>query len=561
MGAVYLGVHPTLGRRVAVKVILSEMAGSADARRRFLDEAKLVGSIAHPAIVEVLDLAALEDGRLYMIMPLLEGESVQHLMRRRGALPATEAAALAAEVLDGLAAAHARGVIHRDIKPANLFLVRDRDRGHVKILDFGLAKLQQPGVTGNTRSGAILGTPGYMAPEQGGGTRPVDARADLYAVGVLLYELCAGKPPFESDDWVELLHLHRTAPVPQLAGVPEPLAGVIVRALAKRPEDRFADATAMRTALIDAAGGTLPVLPAPEVTVDEVRKVEAATAAQSPRAREAREHTSSPTRSERPTTPRRSRRTLASVAIIGTLAAGAGIAAFLVTRGTTSAHTAPLAPDEAREPKQTPIAPADAAMDPVAIVPADAAPTVPADAARVTAIVPADAARATPPPAPIPARPADHRIATPDAGVTPSPDAGVAVAASNRGPDANTLIPLVSGRVYELRGTFDARDMAWKDKYRRAVRFRVNAGDKLAIVLPHTPDMAVGLDHIEQVSPHQMAFDSNDACPATYTSTSSRLDCTFPIADTFAFTFSAYRPGPFEVKLLYTADPLAATSP
>jgi serine/threonine-protein kinase len=259
MGVVYRAVHPHLRRTVAIKVILR---GDGDdlSRQRFFDEARAVSRLPSPHVVEILDLATLPDGRSYILMEYLRGESLWHMMKRRGRFSPGDAVAVAAQVLSGLALAHQQGIVHRDIKPANLFVEKTPSGPRLKILDFGIATSQRDRTgPGLTRTGQILGTPGYMAPEQSSASRAVDARADLYSLGVILYELLAGKPPFSSDDWLELLQLHRSAEPQPLADAPPALAQVITRALAKEPDARFADAAAMRAALQTATeAGSVP---------------------------------------------------------------------------------------------------------------------------------------------------------------------------------------------------------------------------------------------------------------------------------------------------------------
>jgi serine/threonine-protein kinase len=225
MGAVYLAVHPGIGRKAAVKVLHPELARDRDIVTRFLNEARAANAIRHPGIVEIFDSGTLDSGAPYIVMELLEGESLTSRLLR-GRLPLDQCLEIARQAAAALGAAHAQGIVHRDLKPDNLFLVPDAlepERERVKVLDFGIAKLN-PGSIGagsvRTRTGAVLGTPVYMSPEQCRGTREIDRRADVYALGVILYEMVCGRPPFYSEGFGELAHLHISEPPPPPAATP-----------------------------------------------------------------------------------------------------------------------------------------------------------------------------------------------------------------------------------------------------------------------------------------------------------------------------------------------------
>src|SRR5678815_1937666 len=183
MGRVYKGVHPQIGSRVAIKVLSRECSDRRDLVERFFSEAKAVNLIRHESIVNVLDLSTLPDGRPYIVMEYLDGAPLSDIIAKHGPLPLGGLARLAAEVLDALGAAHAKGIVHRDLKPDNIFVAPS---GRPKVLDFGIAKLL-PELGGTyTQTGSLLGTPHYMAPEQALG-KPVDFRTDIYAMGVIIY--------------------------------------------------------------------------------------------------------------------------------------------------------------------------------------------------------------------------------------------------------------------------------------------------------------------------------------------------------------------------------------
>ncbi|HET8733474.1 MAG TPA: serine/threonine-protein kinase, partial [Anaeromyxobacteraceae bacterium] len=253
MGTVYLGEHPAIGSRVAIKFLHESMAADASLVRRFFDEARAVNVIGHENIVGVYDLSRLPSGRYCYVMEYLEGETLAARLRR-GRLPPAAVLDVLLQLCDALQCAHERGVIHRDLKPENVFLVSRRGRPEfVKLVDFGIAKLRGAwaGDGPSTRAGVLVGTPEYMAPEQCD-DRPVDARADVYALGVIAFELAAGRLPFTARAVPRLLlaHLQEAPPPPSsLAPVDPELERAILRALEKDPGRRFQDMAAMAEAL------------------------------------------------------------------------------------------------------------------------------------------------------------------------------------------------------------------------------------------------------------------------------------------------------------------------
>ncbi len=254
MGDVYLGRHVRLGREVAVKILKPEFASQADIVQRFFQEAKVVNEINHPHIVEIHDFVE-EPGRgVYCVMELLQGHALVDVLAQQGSLPVQRAANLFAQVCDALEAAHRRGVVHRDVKPDNIFVSAGPDgRDFVRVLDFGIARRLTPGHS-RTEVGAVLGTPYYMAPEQAAG-RPVDARADVYSVGVALFEALTGTAP---------QNLGNPAPLRQTRSgevVPEPLAVLLQRCLKLDPSMRPGSAAEVRDALLSIAGARVAARP------------------------------------------------------------------------------------------------------------------------------------------------------------------------------------------------------------------------------------------------------------------------------------------------------------
>lgn len=245
MGTVYYGIHPIIKKKVAIKLIHPHVAQNPENIQRFIQEATVVNAIGDPGIVDIFGFGEYQDGRYYFVMEYLEGERLLEFLKRHGKLGAFAASQLLRSLALSLGAAHAKGVIHRDLKAENVFLVPSND-GHwpprTKLLDFGLAKLLEPLEGHNvphTRQGITLGTPYYMSPEQCKG-KPVDARSDIYALGVLGYELLTGHLPFIHQDLTEVMHMHIKNPVvlPPSPERPQLLDELILGCMEKNPEDR-----------------------------------------------------------------------------------------------------------------------------------------------------------------------------------------------------------------------------------------------------------------------------------------------------------------------------------
>lgn len=264
MGTVYLGEHPAIGSRVAIKFLHESMAADASLVRRFFDEARAVNLIGHENIVGVYDLTRLPSGRYCYVMEYLEGETLADRVRR-GPVPPPVLLDVLLQLCDALQSAHDRGVIHRDLKPENVFLVARRGKADfVKLVDFGIAKLRGAASGGpSTRAGILVGTPEYMAPEQCD-EGVVDARTDVYALGVIAFELATGRLPFTARGVPRLLlaHLHDPPPAPSAFGpVDAELERAILRALEKEPARRFQGMAALSEALRPVAarlGGAPP---------------------------------------------------------------------------------------------------------------------------------------------------------------------------------------------------------------------------------------------------------------------------------------------------------------
>jgi serine/threonine protein kinase len=255
MGSVYRGERLKLGRAVAIKVMHQELPDELSSRQRFEREAKLMALLEHPNCVSVIDFGV-HDDKPFLVMDLVRGTSLLDLLEKTGQLEVTRAADIVRQVLSGLAHAHELGIVHRDIKPANIMISEKAGLGsQVRILDFGLARLLESSTKLTT--GIVVGTPNYMAPEQCKGS-DVDARTDIYACGVLLFEMLTGRKPFVADDPIAVVRKHLLEAPPTLASV-EPridfgeLEAVVAKALAKAPADRYDSAVAMSKAVEAAA--------------------------------------------------------------------------------------------------------------------------------------------------------------------------------------------------------------------------------------------------------------------------------------------------------------------
>ncbi|MGO9291987.1 MAG: serine/threonine-protein kinase [Polyangia bacterium] len=250
MGAVYEARHAIIGKRVAVKVLLEKFLENQELIARLLQEARLASSIGHENIVDVTDYGTTSDGRAFVVMEFLDGESLAQLVMRDAPLPVERSLAILRQVCSALSAAHAKGIVHRDVKPENIYLVRRGELDFVKVVDFGVSKAVHSREEGAdmqrlTRTGTVLGTPLYMSPEQARGGDDVDHRADIWSAGLMLYECLTGEVPFRANNYLGVISqvlTQETVPPSQLRpelGIPAAVDRVVMRALAKDREQRY----------------------------------------------------------------------------------------------------------------------------------------------------------------------------------------------------------------------------------------------------------------------------------------------------------------------------------
>ncbi len=283
-GSVYRAKHVHTEATVALKLLKKSLGADQQMIERFLREARAAASVGSEHIVRVTDAGLASDGQAFLALEFLDGVDLKELAVREGPLPHVRVATLVLQALDALSAAHQKGIVHRDMKPANVFVVRRSDergteRDFVKLLDFGISKMHgDAGTSGLTMTGVAMGTPAYMAPEQFFDARSVDARADLYSVAAMLYELLSGRLPFDAESYAHLIVKVRTEQPPPLhqvaPQVPVALSQVVMVGLAKEPHQRWQSAKefaeAIRSALnLPVAGSTPAFLPsAPQPMLD-----------------------------------------------------------------------------------------------------------------------------------------------------------------------------------------------------------------------------------------------------------------------------------------------------
>jgi serine/threonine-protein kinase len=273
MGVVVAATHLQLEQRVALKFLLPAAVGNAEVVARFAREARAAVRIQSEHVARVIDVGTLSTGSPYMVMEFLEGSDLADSVASRGALPVAEAVGCVLQASEAIAEAHALGIVHRDLKPANLFLARKAGRDAiVKVLDFGISKTTESGAPSSlTKTSAMLGSPLYMAPEQMTSPKDVDARTDIWALGVILYELLVGAPPFVAETMPELVYLITQRDAERVtkkrADLPEALSDVVARCLQRAPADRYANVAELVAALVPFGP------PRSEVSLDRVSRV------------------------------------------------------------------------------------------------------------------------------------------------------------------------------------------------------------------------------------------------------------------------------------------------
>jgi serine/threonine-protein kinase len=387
MGAVYLAEHPRIRRKVAIKVLLPELSRNSQVVARFFNEAKAANEIHNDHIIDIIDFGEMaDDGSSYIIMEFLDGTPLSGALKQAGKLPLARALHIVRGIARALSAAHARGIVHRDLKPDNVFLItRGEDRDFVKVLDFGIAKLTQQDSTPElkTQTGALMGTPLYMAPEQCRGLA-IDTRADIYALGVMLHQMLAGKVPFEAEGLGELLLHHMTkeaAPLRTLEpSVPAHVEAAVLRALAKEPDQRFQRVEEMMVALGDSASGAFSTRPEP-ATASRTSSSPSSFTDTIGAAAGQREHKTQPGAA----------RSRAALLVGGALVIAAGAAAVVLTRHPPSAPTTHEVPAASAPPVAAPVAaptpPVTAPAPPVAAAPATSHVRIHATPAAATVLL------------------------------------------------------------------------------------------------------------------------------------------------------------------------------
>jgi serine/threonine-protein kinase len=262
MGEVYLGEHPQIGRKVAIKVLVASLSADQNMADRFMSEARAVNAINHPNVIQIFDFGQLPDGRLYFTMEFLDGRELTELLKDRAPLNLGQTLELLRQMAASLDAAHAKGIVHRDLKPDNVFVMEGPAGPVVKILDFGIAKLLEPGMGSHTKTstGMIMGTPMYMSPEQAAGdVNRISPRTDIYALAVIVYQMLSGHLPLQAPSVAQLLAMQITEPPRPLQevteGLPEAVCDTVSRSLAKEPDERHQSAGEFYQSFVQACAG------------------------------------------------------------------------------------------------------------------------------------------------------------------------------------------------------------------------------------------------------------------------------------------------------------------
>jgi serine/threonine-protein kinase len=379
MGTVYMAEHAVLGRKAAIKLLRPELSGDREIVMRFLNEARAASAIHHPAIVEIFDFGFAPELGAFLVMELLEGETLHARRVRLGRFEPSRALVIARQIAGGLAAAHELGVVHRDLKPENVFVIPDPEvvgGERIKLLDFGIAKLQgQLEDASLTTAGSVLGTPTYMAPEQCRSARAVDARADLYALGCVLYELVCGRPPFVADGSGDLiahhLYFEPVAPRQLDPALPEDIDELVMWMMRKDPARRPQSARELIDAIARIERGAVQRAAAPTQIAESIPATPAITTlsrASGQSTRKLRHH--------------RSPWLIAALASLGSLAIAGRLAALVAWPPGAQTDEA-VAIEQSPAPRAPATAPASTALDTASPLPV-ASPTAPPAMTRLT---------------------------------------------------------------------------------------------------------------------------------------------------------------------------------